>query len=325
MKVAVVVALCGSAGLLHAEPFRPRLENLHVSVSCADYWAGADRLEVRVDGVLVRAAGENGAPAVETASDGSSYTTWVTTDVSYALAPGIHHLAISAPGCSALEQDVDTTSGIPISVSGRLPVDDPALRGPTGAPNGIGVATGLFLGGRGAHTATNDIFDTSYAYDRIATTGGYLTMSLERRGFAFAYDMLVAKGDTTGMMTASSGATGFTGSVVQVGMAARVGMRQRFDSIAFAEGFGFGGGMWIHSVNPAGMATTAPPTEIDGDYYVPLWGELTYKPSCSWGAQVLASYDVHPGSSNEDMPALMAGVMWQPNSACADAGGLALR
>jgi hypothetical protein len=329
MKLAaVVLVVVGSS--VHAEPFRPRLENLHVSVNCADYWADTARgLQVVVDGIPQRPAGENGAPAVEVASDGTSYTTWVTTDVSYSLTPGVHHLAISAPGCSALEQDVDTTSLIPISVSGRLPVADPSLSGPTGAPNGIGVASGLYMGGRGGHGASNDIFSTSYAYDRIATTGGYLTTSIERRGFAFAIDTLVAHGSTTGMVTQGSsfgmppGTSPFTGSATQVGMALRIGMRQRRGEVAFAEGAGVAGDMWIQSFDGNGPA--APPTSIDGDFYIPLWAQVTYKPGCNWGAQVLASYDVHPGSSNEDIPSVMAGVMFQPTSACSEATGLALR
>jgi hypothetical protein len=323
MRAAVVVVVL-RVSTLHAEPFRPRLENLHVSVNCADYWVSSERgLQVMVDGVPQRAAGENGAPATGYTSDGTPYSTWVTTDVAYAIAPGIHHLAISAPGCSALEEDIDTTSILPISVSGRLPVAEPSLRGPTGAPNGIGVASGVYIGGRGAYTGTNDIFSTHYDFERVATTGGFLTTSVERRGIAFAYDMLVARGATAGMVTATESSP-FTGSVVQIGMAARLGMRQRFGEIAFAEGAGIGGDMWIHSVTET-SATTTPPSEIDGDFYVPLWGQLTYKPGCSWGAQVLAAYDVHPGSSNEDVPTVMAGVMWQPNSACAETGGLALR
>ena len=333
MKVAaaVVMVILPTSTALHAEPFRPRLENLHVSVNCADYWADTDRgLRVDVDGSPQPPAGENGAPATGYTSDGTPYSTWITTDVAYAIAPGVHHVAISAPGCSPIEEDIDTTSVLPISVSGRLPVADPSLRGPTGAPNGIGVATGVFFGGRGAYGGTNDIFSSHYDYQRVATTGGYLTTSVERRGIAFAYDIDVARGETAGIASTPAsfdmpaGSAPFTGSVLQIGMAARLGVRQRFGEVAFAEGAGIGGDMWIHSVNESGMSTT-PPEEIDGDFYVPLWAQVTYKPGCNWGGQVLAAYDVHPGSSNEDVPSVMAGVMWQPNAACSDAAGLALR
>jgi len=332
MRVAaVVLVILGAPASLRAEPFRPRPENLHVSVSCADYWASSDRgLQVLVDGVPQRPLGENGASAIGYDSDDSAYVTWVTTDVGFALDPGVHHLAISAPGCSAVEEDIDTTSPMPIFVSGRLPVADPSLRGPTGAPDGIGVASGLFMGGRGAHVASNDILSSSNAFDPTSTTGGFLTMSVERRDIAFALDMMVAGGSTSGTATTHSsyamptGPSPFDGSALQLGMAARLGMRQRFGELALSEGAGIGGDMWIESAR-SGSLSTAPSSDADADYYVPLWAQVTYKPGCDWGAQVLAAYDVHPGSSNEDAPMVMAGLMWQPSSACREQAGLALR
>ena len=155
-------------------------------------------------------------------------------------------------------------------------------------------------------------------------------MSVERRDIAFALYMMVAGGSTSGTATSHSsyamptGPSPFDGSALQLGMAARLGMRQRFGELALSEGAGIGGDMWIESAR-SGSLSTAPSSDADADYYVPLWAQVTYKPGCDWGAQVLAAYDVHPGSSNEDAPMVMAGLMWQPSSACREQAGLALR
>jgi hypothetical protein len=317
--------LVGAASSVQAEPYRARAENIHVSVHCADYWATPERgLVVSVDGVPQPAHGENGIPLYASTKSGPVMH-WVPTDIGYAVEPGVHHIALEAPGCSSLAEDVEADSALPISIAGRLPIADDSLRGTTAAPNGFGVAAGVYIGGRGAHVSTDRILQSSFAYDRITTTGGALTMSFDRRTLAVAFDMTFASGSTTGTATTmSSGPQAFTGSAMAFSDQLRVGARQPFGNVALAAGAGVGGHMWLDHSDTRNNASL-PAGDVDVDWYVPLWTSVTYKPACSWGAQVLASYDVHPTSTNENSPSFLAGLLYQPSVACSDRPGLTVR
>ncbi len=82
--------------------------------------------------------------------------------------------------------------------------------------------------------------------------------------------------------------------------------------------------MWINRPD-TGNSASLPSGDMDADWYVPLWTAVTYKPGCNWGAQLMASYDVHPTSTNEDSRAFLAGLLYQPSAACSDRAGLTLR
>jgi hypothetical protein len=323
---AVLLALVCAAPLASADPIIPQHDNLYVDVHCADYWANPDRgLNVRVDGAAQDARGVESTPVLRASKHGA-YTEWVPTDISFLVAPGTHEIAIDAPGCASSVQQIVFAPYAPVFVSGRLPVTDDTLRGTTGAPNGFGVLLGAYNQARGPRASSNDIEPTRFAYDGNAATGGWLSMTFEHRGTAMAFDMLYGGGSISGTAMGTDGVPyRFSGGTFQIGYALRIGKRLAFDHIALAAGAGIGGSLWINHGNVDGNEFLANPNDADPDWYVPLWSALTYKPDCNWGLQVLAQYQVHPGSTNEDAPTIAGGLLWQPSAACAERAGIAVR
>jgi len=308
--------------------FGPRAEadNLRVDVNCADFWATPDSgLDVRIDGAEAPGGEVNSALAIAYTKHGNPYLTTVPTDVGFSVAPGTHHLSIGAPGCAPLDTQISLGPVMPAFVSGRLPISDDSLLGPTGAPDGLGILLGAYSATRGAHVSTNDLGDSTYAWNDIQTTGGLLSMSYEHRRFLFGYDLMVGTGSASGTSTTmdpfgggSSGPSPFTASELQLGNRLRVGVRLPERTYALAAGTGVGGDAYITTSGLTGAGG-------DFDFYVPLWASLTIKPSCSWGVEVLASYDVHPTSMAESAPELAAGLQWQPSAACSEQPGLSVR
>ena len=338
VRPLVLGLLAAVASPVRAEPlpmqaYKP--DTLRVDVSCADYWATPERgLRVIVDGVARPAQEENGAYATGYTQDGS-YTQWVPTDIGFAVEPGVHHVSIEAPGCAPSVGELTLAPLGPTFVSGRLPIDDDALRGTVAAPNGFGFGFGLYEGTFSLHDGTNDLFHTSYAYDRGSTTGGVTTFSYEHRGFAFAYDLAMAGGSITGSarstdpMESSPGPVPFDGWTLQLGNTLRIGVRHALQHVALAAGTGIGGDLWIVSGHvhddPTTSAFLANPGGVDVDWYVPAWASVTYKPSCGWGAQLLASYQLHPTAMAESSPVITAGVLFQPSDACSEPPKIVVR
>jgi hypothetical protein len=154
-----------------------------------------------------------------------------------------------------------------------------------------------------------------------------------------AVDMLFGGGSISGTATStmppafgngSAGPFGFTGSAFHSGAALRFGARLAMKSVALAAGAGIGGSMWITNAKLTGYdlvsdAFVPSPDGINPEWHVPLWTALTYKPSCSWGVQALAQYEVHPTSMDENAVSFGGGLLWQPSSACSEPPGLAVR
>jgi hypothetical protein len=53
-----------------------------------------------------------------------------------------------------------------------------------------------------------------------------------------------------------------------------------------------------------------------------VWAAVTIKPSCNWGFQGLAEYNVHPTATDNDAMTFGVGVMYQPNDACSQPASL---
>lgn len=320
LAAALVLAASPLAG---AQPLGPRPQNLHVNLSCAESPATLDHgLAVTVDGVAMAAVQDHG---VSTYSDDGYLETWLPGDVGYSVPPGVHRVRFSAPGCAPLEQVLALQPVMPIFVAGRLPVTDPSLRGPTGAPDGAGVVLGAYANLRGAHDAQDPVFSTHYAYEPTSTEGLWLSIPYEHRGFVFAFDLQTGGGPVSGTATTSGSDAGrypLDGTAFEVGSALRLGARSSLDHFAIAAGTGLGGDLWLGAGDIHGGNVLDP--SFDATWYVPVWTAVDYKPSCSWGVQLLASYDVHPGDTHNDAPAFGAGLLWQPSSACAEQPGLSV-
>lgn len=301
--------------------------DLRVDVRCADTWATPETgLTVLVDGVPTPALGENGLSGFELAVYHHIATpiwTWNPTDIGFPAGPGPHRVAIQAPGCALLTQDVAIAPDRATFISGRLPVDDPRLDGPTGAPNGFGISLGAVMRARPAHGTTNDLFQSTYAFDQTTLQGGALALSYEHRALAFAVDMAFATGTNSGTsMYQQSTRSTFTGSEYDSRFGARVGARLPMHEVAFAAGTGVGMDMIISSETTTMQTLALTPSGLDADLYVPLWAQLTMKPGCSWGATLYASYDVHPAATEESAPSFGASLLFQPSAACSEPSGL---
>lgn len=336
MTARITIALLlASAPLASAQPLGPKIQNLRVDIRCADAWSTPDNgLTVTVDGVPLPAVEVHGSESVAYTEDGAEEE-WVPSDIGFAAAPGVHHVRFAAPGCAPLDEDLDLQPYMPILVSGRLPVADPALRGPTGAPDGIGIVIGAYSLGRGPHTSDYSLFSTHYAYDATSTEGFWLSTTFERRGFVFALDLLSGAGAVSGTATSTSGEGGnpgpfpLDGDTFDMAGMLRLGKRIALDHVALEAGTGLGGDMWlgagkVHEPDLLNDAFVASPG-LDATWFFPVWAAIAYKPACNWGVQLLASYDVHPGDTGEDAPAFGAGLMWQPSRACAEPAGLSVR
>jgi hypothetical protein len=335
--IVIVLALTAAAS---AEPqvLAPlyRTGNLRVDVLCADFWATPDRgLAVTVDGVRTEPLRINGTYVTNTNDDGSLYSSWSPYDVGYLVEPGPHHIGISAPGCATSELDLEMHADHAEVTAGRLAIDDPALQGPTGAPNGAGITMGARwqAAALGPHDHALGGFASGYTYDPgHTTTAGWLAISSEWHNFAFAYDLSFGHGDVSGTAFQTEtlepgskpGPFAFTGDTYELGMALRAGPRIALHDVALAAGSGIGFQSWILSTKivAAQPPFVDPPGPVDGTWFLPVWAAATIKPVCNWGVQVLAEYDVHPTALDIDGFALGAGVIYQPSSACTDAPGL---
>jgi hypothetical protein len=305
--------------------------NLRVDVHCADTWATPERgLDVSIDGVAQRSLGVNSSGGWT-----ENGMVWTDIDVGYAVSAGRHTVEIAAPGCARALQQVDLDPVLPETISGRLATTDEHLLGPTGAPNGLTLVLGAYHVPRASHQSTNDLFSTSYNYDPTAATGAFFSVGYERRGLVLADDFAVGAAPISGMVTdseqtfaAKPGPYPFAGTGVAIGNTLRVGGRIALHDVALAAGSGLGGDLSIESAKLQSVGNTGlamAPNGSDPEWYVPLWASLTLKPMCNWGAQVLASYQVHPTALSENELAIGAGVVFQPSASCSERAGLGVR
>ncbi len=326
----LVVAACSLiGGTAAADPaFDPLTSggNLRVDVRCADFWATPDHgLRVSVDGVA-QPARMNG---VDTVGYGA-HSVWEPTDVGFVVAPGHHRLAIAAPGCASSARDVDISAEFATHVTGRLEVTDPALAAPITAPDGTGLALGYFHIPHPAHPDYDDSYQTSYAYDRSTYQGLLLSVLYEHRNLAAIGDLGFGTASMSGIATyvgaeLPDGATRlpqpFAGTTHVVRLDVRVGARipARWFGLSGGAGLGVNAYLPVTNFSEEGVITLAhAPNDPQGDVFVPAWAAFTVKPMCSWGAQLVATYDIHPTSTGESAAMISAGVIWQPSSACSE-------
>ena len=103
----------------------------------------------------------------------------------------------------------------------------------------------------------------------------------------------------------------------------RAGGRIPLREISLSAGAGVGGDMIITSAQGTDKTSvTEAPSGLDGDWYIPLWTQVTFKPSCNWGAALYASYDVHPTARDESAPMFGANMIYEPSAACSEPAGL---
>ncbi len=296
--------------------------NLRVGVDCADYFALADSgLHVAVDGAEIAPGELNGETYTSYTRHGNEVDSWVPTDQTYAAAPGHHHVAISAPGCATYETDVDV-GGTPRFITGRLQISDTSLLGTAAAPNGYSGVLGPYatfrnaLAGGRSRAGAND----GYALDATTFTGVYWSTGYEHRHFVTAFDIAVGAGTTFGTVSGTPAAS----EMFQIGARLRFGYRVPYHDVSLAFGSGFGGELYIYNWKAPndGITRVGP---VDDDFIVPLWASVTYKPGCTWGFQVTASYDMQPANVGESVPTISGGLVLQPNDACSQPAGVTVR
>ncbi|HEY3803094.1 MAG TPA: hypothetical protein VGL61_10835 [Kofleriaceae bacterium] len=304
--------------------------NLRLSITCADTWVTPDDgLVVEVDGEPVASHRDNGAWGTYWLN-GTSGSVWSPSDTGYLLAPGPHHVEVSAPGCAPAAFDVTAPADRALDASGRLAVTDDWLRGPAGAPDGGGITVGAMMIAQAPHgPEVNHSFAQTAAFDDHDAVGGFISLSRERRHRVLAFDLGVAGGPTSGTVqgTSAEGAiapTQFTGTSVDTRLQLRAGVRVPLHSVALAAGAGLGAEVWFDGTSFAAGANpfAFTPELVDGSWYVPAWASATLKPSCNWGVEVIGQYDVHPTAIDNDGFAVSAGIQYQPSASCSDAPGV---
>ncbi len=301
--------------------------NLRVSLSCADYFATADEgLAVVVDGTRANAVGLNGVNAtVGYTKHGNPIEGWVPTDEGYVVgSSGHHHVTISAPGCTPYEGDIEIPALGPRFVDGRLAISDPALLGTAAAPNGFTQVLGAYSTWRAGEIGTATFVGTDparYALQGTQFTGFYYSGGLERRHIVIAGDTHWGAGTIAGNV----GGQATNIDALHFGAELRAGYRIPLHDVALAFGSGIGGDMYILNQFTPTPSSISKPGPIEGDFTVPLWASATYKPSCNWGVQVTASYDLQPTDPSASAPTLEAGIIYQPNDACSQPAGVTVR
>ncbi len=202
---------------------------------------------------------------------------------------------------------------------------DPAHHTPAAA-DGLGLVFGGFEAPQlAAPTGTSgDVFPTAYSQSAGRLGGLWLAMSRSHGSSELALDLRLGGGSYEGMAAnteQSTPAVHYTGTMFGSALALRAGQRIAWQNVALAAGVGVAGALWsgMASVDPQAPVPAGfvePPGGASADFYLPVWSSLTVKPSCSWGIQGLAEYDVRPLDTGASAPSLAVGVIWQPATAC---------
>jgi hypothetical protein len=198
---------------------------------------------------------------------------------------------------------------------------DPARLTPSGA-DGPGVAIGWFsIAHPLAATGTSGmVFPTAYTAGPSQANGLWLSGSRTRGSAVIAADLGVGGGSFTGIAQSlrDGGQVPYTTTYGGLSFAVRAGAQAALGDAAFAAGVGVGGAVWMGmpSYDASTFVFVEPPDGNLADLYLPLWASLTIKPSCDWGVQAMASYDVRPLDTQASAPSLALGLLWQPASAC---------
>jgi hypothetical protein len=177
MRIVLLLSLVPSIAFAD-----PHTGNLRVAVACAETIATPERgLVVRVDGEPVEPSAIN-SHVIWISHRGGDTPVTVLDDIGYLASPGAHRVEIAAADCASTAFEATVDPQRVELVDGRLAITNPALAGPTGAPNGGGVVLGTWIGR-----------DPVAAQDEI---GGMLSGTLERRHVALAADLMMADGAT---------------------------------------------------------------------------------------------------------------------------------
>jgi hypothetical protein len=206
------------------------------------------------------------------------------------------------------------------------PTWDPALHVPTNA-DGWGFSFGAFSTPFPGPTSgtSGSVFPTAYTMDMPALQGLWLSGSRVSGSNELAFDMRMGGTSFSGTAMNTQDHTaqvGYTGTEISSGGAIRVGKRLAWNSLALAAGGGVGAAMWMATQTqadpqaPIQASFIEPAKNLVTDLYAPLWASLTYKPSCTWGVQGLAEYDLRPFDGGTSSPSLSLGLIWQPATAC---------
>ena len=185
------------------------------------------------------------------------------------------------------------------------------ILGTTAAPHGIGLAFGAAVGMLPVHSGVSSLgsISTGYTTDALTTKGAWISIPYEHRHFAAAWDIAISGASETGTLQpiseqiynlAPSGPQPYTGTLIDMRTALRLGVRAPMDSVAFAAGSGIG-------VSILGQHLGAEPGEHRGRTAARWHGRIAVRAGVGLGdvqaimqcrPPVAASYDVHPGDSS---------------------------
>ncbi len=343
-RVALACVLLTGGALARADvpKLAPNLYergNLRVAVACAGspLVGPAGGLRVSIDGSALEPLRVNAELAAGTDADGYNIVESFATDTGFLAEPGRHHLEVDAPGCEPDVRDVDLSATYAERVEGRLPAL-PELRAPTAAPDGFGFVFGAaslpFPATLASGTSSDGLAPTAYTTDPSSAQGLWVSMQFERDHLMFATDEMATWGSLSGTVTSmpstygvATGTYHYSGSYLENAVAVRFGGRVSFGDASLAGGTGVGGALVTrNSAHVDAMSSTEilpnPPKEMDADWWVPVWAAVTVKPSCDWGVQALASYDVRPTQLDANGVAFGLGLEWQGSSACSEPAGI---
>lgn len=150
-----------------------------------------------------------------------------------------------------------------------------------------------------------------------------MSISWEHHRLAMALDASVAWAPSSGTLQPSPSAVPvpYHDTLFELRTAWRIGLRFPMHDVAVAGGLGYGATLVDHLAGTPDPNSVAP-RGVTASGFVPGWASVTVKPWCSFGAQVLASYDIGFGGASQNDASITAGLIFQPNRACSERPGV---
>lgn len=195
----------------------------------------------------------------------------------------------------------------------------PDLSGPTDYPDGAATR----LGGFQSSMATKLHWD-NFTIDPATAYGLFLGSGVERRHFISAFDLAFALGSFSAEKpvpstpwTPASTLSG-TGTIFASALDFRLGPRLPLGYVALAAGGGLGASVIGFIPDSSSTALAGINAHVLAD--VPLWASVELKPSCDWGIELQASYQVHPSDTQANQLLVGANFVFENSEACTAAG-----
>jgi hypothetical protein len=318
VAAGALAATCGFARASAAQ------ENLHVAVACGEYPVMYPErgLHVSVDGVTLQGRIVYASSLYETPHGHLGVTTAIG-DIVFFAPPGAHMLHVDADNCAAIDRRVEI--GSRTNVTGRLEIDNPILRGPSGTPDGFDFAMGAFVStlpslvrsGTGNQGSYTPMFTTTSA----SMPGFTVSRGNIHRFFTFLAEESLGFGTQNGVAHDGGYSGQFWRHISYSDTSLRVGARLPLHNFALSAGSGVALTIWSPGASN-GYNLPDPLGAPEFTVNVPVWAMLDVKPTCNWGLRFTGTLSLNPVVTGETSFMTSAMIFYQPTTSCSESSGV---